>query len=142
MAVVKKSVETELEAVVCRFVYKRKYGVCLVASTLLRHRLDHDGEVIQGYRIFDSVHCYVRHYWFRIDGKDYDVGTIIDTRLKIDLPPSRFSQAVPSQSCYTYVSALDQEELTTLEKGYQLYLTNPKAFWKCSRMNWLKKLVL
>ena len=141
MSVIKKNVDAEVEDVVCRFVVRRKYGVCLVASALLRHRLGNDGEVIQGYLIFDTIQCYVRHYWFRIDGKDYDIGTIINTRLNIGCPPTRLSQAAPSQSCYKYVSAIDQEELTVLEEGYQLYYTKPKKFWKSSRMNWLRKLI-
>ena len=140
MSVIKKNVEAELDNVVCIFVGRKKYGVCLIASALLRHCLDNNGEVIQGYLIFDSVQCYVRHYWFHIEGKDYDIGTIINSRLNIGCLPSRLSQTAPSQTCYKYVSAIDQEELTNLEEGYQLYLTKPKRFWKSSQMSWLKKL--
>ena len=64
-AVIEKNVDSEVEDAVCRFVVRRKYGVCLVASALLRHRLDNNGEGIQGYLIFDSVQCYARHYLFR-----------------------------------------------------------------------------
>ena len=132
------SAESVIEDVVSKFVCKRKYGVCLIASALVVHRLD-NGEVIEGYLVFDSHQCYIRHYWCRIDGKDYDIGTLINTRLEIAHIPSRLSQVAPEN--YTYMSTLDQEELRDLEKGYQLYLSNRRKFWKSSRMGWLKKLL-
>ena len=135
------NVEEILEDVIQRFVVRRKYGVCLVASALLRHRLGGVGDVIQGYLILDSHHCYFRHYWYRLDGKDYDVGTSISTRLNIAHPPLRLCETMPSGS-YNYVSAFNQAELKAVEKGYQMYLTKQKTFWKSWQMNWLKKLVL
>ena len=114
---------------------------CLVASALLRHRLDNNGEVIQGYLIFDSVQCSARHYWFRSERKDYDIGTIINARLNIGCPPSILSRTAPTQDCDKYVSAIDQKELKALEEGYLLYLTKSKTFWKIYRSNWLKTLI-
>ena len=133
------NLDTLLEDVVRVFVEKSKYGVCLVASALLRHHVNRAGMIIEGYLIFDQMKCYVRHYWFRINGKDYDVGSIINTSLNIYVPSSRLSEVPPSN--YTYASMLDENELMELEKGYMLYLTNPKRFWKSSPMNWLKRLV-
>ena len=71
----------------------------------------------------------------------YDIGTIINTCLNIGCPPLRLSRTAPTQDCYKYVSAIDQEELKALEEGYQLYLTKSKTFWKSSRSNWLTKLI-
>ena len=100
------SAELVIEDVVSKFVCKRKHGVCLIASALVVHRLD-NGEVIEGYLVFDSHQCYIRHYWCRIDGKDYDIGTLINTRLEIAHIPSRLSQVAPEN--YTYMITLDQE---------------------------------
>ena len=131
--------DTLLEDVVRVFVEKGKYGVCLVASALLHHRANRAGKIIEGYLIFDQMKCYVRHYWFRINGKDYDVGSIINTSLNIYDSFSRLSEVTPPN--YTYASMLDENELMELEKGYMLYLTNSKKFWKSSPMGWLKRLV-
>ena len=134
------NLDSVLEDVVRVFVEKDRYGVCLVASALLRHRLNGTGMIIEGYLIFDQMKFYVRHYWFRINDKDYDVGTAINVGLNIHVPPSRLSEVPPLN--YTYASMFDKNELMELEKGYMLYLTKPKKFWKSSPMNWLKRLVL
>ena len=132
------TIDSVLEYLVDKFVSKKRFGVCLISSALLVHRLER-GDLVEGYLIFDSHRCYVRHYWCLIGGKDYDAGTIISARLKIPSLPSRLSQVAPEN--YTYMSTLDQEELTELEKGYQLYLSNRRKFWKTLRIGWLKNLL-
>ena len=70
-----------------------------------------------------------------IDGRYYDIGTMINARLNIHVPSARLSETPPPD--YTYISMHDKNELLELEKGYLLYLTKPKKFWKSSPMNWL-----
>ena len=53
------------------FVSRKCDGACLVSSAILLKRVGY-GELIQGYLINDVMKYYVRHYWCRIDGKDYD----------------------------------------------------------------------
>ena len=132
------TVDSVLEYVVEKFVSRKRFGVCFISSALLVHRLG-KGDLVEGYLIFDSHRCYVRHYWCLIDGKDYDAGTIISTSLKIMQLPSRLSQTRPEN--YTYISSLNQKELTELEDGYRLYLTNRRKFWKTLKIGWIQRLL-
>ena len=126
-----------------KFVTRKRFGVCLLSSTLLIHRLG-KGKVVEGYQIF-SDKTYVRHYWVRIDNRDVDVGQEINKRLSLPHTKraSRLAETAPG-SDYFYLSTLDLQELQELEEGYQLYIKKPKAYWKLvgTHLGWLRRLVL
>ena len=124
------------------FVSRKITAACLVSSAILVHRLK-GGGVVEGYLINDRMKYYVRHYWCRINERDYDVGTIINTILMPDvfrkLGKRRLSQTPPPDG-YKYVSIINPHELKKLEDGYILYSNNPKVFWKDSP-GWMRKII-
>ena len=123
------------------FVSRKILGACLVSSAVLVHRLKM-GEIIEGYLINDKMKYYVRHYWCRINEKDYDVGAVINMILMPDisrkLGKRRRSQTAPEG--YKYVSSMNVNELEILEEGFQLYSENPKVFWKKSP-GWIRRII-
>ena len=72
---------TEFKWVVDIFVTRKMFGVCLLGSALLVHRL-HKGKVIEGYEVFEDK-TYIRHYWVRINNEDIDVGAEVYKRLEL-----------------------------------------------------------
>ena len=124
------------------FVSRKCDGACLVSSAILLKRVGY-GELIQGYLINDEIKYYVRHYWCRIDGKDYDAGTLVililrRETLKCLVGKQRRSTTAPIG--YNYISSMDPYDLKKLEEGYQLYTRKPKKFWKTSP-RWMKQII-
>ena len=84
MTTLKLDVEEKFHETVNDFVTRKVMAACLVSSALLVHR-SKVGLVVEGYLINDNFKYYVRHYWCRINEKDYDVGTIINMILMPDV---------------------------------------------------------
>ena len=141
MSISKLDVSEKFHETVKDFVSRKIVAACLVSSAVLVHRLKM-GEVIEGYLINDKMKYYVRHYWYRINEQDYDVGAVINMILMPDLfrklGKRRRSQTAPAG--YKYVSSTNENELEKLEEGFQLYSKNPKVFWKKSP-GWIRQIV-
>ena len=121
------STERHKENIVDAFVSRGVYGDCLVASTLLIHRLQ-VGKVIEGYLVFDDMKSYLRHYWCSIDEVNHDLASTIKKRLGNSIFEGRLSQIPPIG--YQYVSEMNELELKDLEAGFRRYTTKPNAYWK------------
>ena len=137
--------DVQVNKVIDIFVARERYGVCLLSSTLLVNRLG-EGQVIEGYQIFECDKTYVRHYWVRINDEDIDLGTEINRRLGSPhtYKLTRLTEEITSED-YFYISELDSKVLSELEHGYQIYLKHPKRYWKLigARLGgWIKKHVI
>ena len=136
--------DVEVKKVIDIFITRKKYGVCLLSSTLLVNRLG-EGKVIEGYQIIERNKIYIRHYWVSINDRDIDLGSEINRRLELpdSFTPTRLTEEIPGKD-YFYASEIDLEELSELEYGYHLYLNKPKCYWKLigARLGWIKKLVI
>lgn len=125
------SIPSALKRVVNAFVLQGIGGACLIASAAFIHLLGR-GELVEGYMSRSQASgYYCRHYWARVDGVDYDVGSAITRRLapQIELaghpvllqhPPLEGEQLE------------DPRELFMLERGYQTYMRSPQALLRCA----------
>ena len=136
--------DAEVENVIDIFVARNRFGVCLLSSTLLVNRL-REGNVIEGYQLFEREKTYIRHYWVRINNQDVDPGTEINQRLQLPHAPipTRITEEKPGDD-YFYASGLNLEELEELENGYRLYQESPKRYWKLitARLGWIRKFII
>ena len=136
----------KVENIINIFTTRKIFSVCLLSSTLLVNHLG-EGNVIEGYQIFEREKKYIRHYWVRLHNRDIDIGTEINKRL--DLAHAYMSTKLSvdkPDSDYFYASELDLEELSELsklERLYQLYNTNQKRYWKLvlAYRGWIKKVL-
>ena len=139
-----------LQIVVDAFVRKRVSSACLVASGIVVNRMGR-GEVVEGYQIEDSLKGYGHHYWYRLDGVDYDIGTPICRRVvRLARPDAvwwvegrtiRLSTRRPKG--YTYWcdgDAEDRSQVKELESAFATYTTAPKKFWARSP-RWMRELL-
>ena len=112
------STKRHREKIVDAFVSRGVYGVCLVTSKLLIHRLQ-AGKVIEGYLVY--VDMKLPHYWCSIHevnhDDEYDLGSIINIS---QIPPIG----------YQYVSEMNEMELKELEAGFRRFTTKSIAYWK------------
>ena len=139
-----------IQRIVDAFVARRCSSACLVATAIVANQMGR-GEVVEGYQIADEIKGYGRHYWYRLDGVDYDVGTLIALRVIPLIKPSarwwvegrtiRLSTEPPTAR-YTYwcgVDADDEAQCRKLEKSYRAYKQTPHKFWK-QAPRWMREL--
>ena len=76
--------------------------------------------------------------------QNVDLGTEINKRLALPhaFLPTRLTEERPGNG-YFYLSALYLQELSELEESYQLYLKNPRRYWKLvgARLDWIEKVI-
>ena len=116
-----------VRAVADAFVANDAVGTCIGASMLLAER--RHGVVVEGYLVNDRARCGCRHYWYREDGVDYDVATMIYRRhssraregvVDTDAASTRVSECLPSAeaahpSCgYALVSSAEDRATAAL----------------------------
>ena len=139
MSTSKLNVDNKFHETINDFVSRNLIGTCLVSSALLLHRLK-VGCVVEGYLINDILKCYERHYWYCVNEKDYDVGSVVNTILMSRKLGKRRRSQTPPPDGYIYLSVMNPHELEKLEEGYRLYSRNLKAFWKKSP-GWIRKII-
>ena len=141
-----------VRAVVDAFVANGAVGTCIGASMLLAERR-RGGVVVEGYLVNDRARCGCRHYWYREDGVDYDVATMIyrDTSraregvVDTDAVSTRVSECLPSAaeaahpSCGGYALVSNAEEDRATAALFAAWSRDPRRAWAgCPR--WLHAL--
>ena len=130
------NIPTALRRVLNAFVLQNVGGACLIASAAFIHLLGR-GELVEGYlsRVKSRAY-YCRHYWARVDGVDYDIGSAITRRLtpqaEILGKPILLDRAPTSGEQMD-----DPRTLAFLELGYRMHQSEPAALLRCAP-SWMR----
>ena len=146
--------EDAMRRVIDAFVGRLYTASCLVSSAAVAHLMGR-GDVVEGYKLEDRHSRYYRHYWYRLDDVDYDVGGLITQAVIPQLGNPgvsaylascmfRLSTQQPAicEGCddWSRVDIEDKTQLRELEAGYRTYKQTPRRFWK-KAAPWMRRLI-
>ena len=128
-------VDSYVENIVQLFVRRKIVGACLLSSTMLAEVTN--GNVVEGFLIFDELKVYFRHYWTIFNNRIYDIAHLVRQKLYPVDYIARLSEVEPP-STYKYLSMQNIPQLTELEKGYKQYTEKSRKYFK-KAPGWSKK---
>jgi hypothetical protein len=150
-----------IQSIVSEFVAHRASSVSLIASAVVARRIGR-GDVVKGYRVGIKSRTFSEHCWYRLDNRDFDLGTIISTRVIAATNPEcvralglmifRLSTERPlnyaeivvgtksrrgSGGTDTYSASADEHR--DFERDYSEYVTSPAEYW-ARAPSWVRRL--
>ena len=122
------------------FVKQRLYATCLPASLIFHEILDMlhiENQLINGYQcILNGGNAYMKHFWVRALGKDYDIGLQITrdiSKLNIE---TKLCETLPADAkTIDNETPEEKKNLLEIEQAYALYQKNVGEFWQLAPGN-------